>query len=317
MYCHQCGTSADAGALFCSKCGALLKNQDSIRQAVTPEPPRANVEDADGRARTELAARGTRLGAAALDILIAIACLIPGVAVMSFSDSDGGKLFGGALIAAGFLGLLIVQTVLLVKRGQSVGKRALGIKIVKVSDESVPGFAKVVLLRMWVPGLIAGIPYVGVFLGLVDCVFIFRDDRRCLHDLIAETKVIKSGLQEQGQESTLSESSADQVPDVNEAIAQNRASRKMGWYSHAFIYLAANIGLAVAANLSGRHVAWFLPLAWGLGLLVHWLIVFVVSPNGEFRENLIAEERKRIEERFHEDLVAQDAKRPDQRQRGE
>jgi uncharacterized RDD family membrane protein YckC len=139
-----------------------------------------------------LADRGTRLGAVALDFLIFLTSLIPGIVVISTSDTDGGKGFGLALIAIAWLGLTVVQMILLVRHGQSLGKRALGIRIVRVSDESIPGFVKVVLLRMLVPSFIAGIPYAGAIIGIVDGLLIFRDDRRCLHDLIAETKVIKA-----------------------------------------------------------------------------------------------------------------------------
>lgn len=138
----------------------------------------------------QLAGRGARLGAALLDIVIFAACLAPGIIAMSSSDSDMGKGVGIALLVIAWLGLMIVQAVFLIKRGQSLGKMAVGIKIVRVSDESVPGFVKVFLLRMFVPNLLYGIPYLGVVLLLVDLLFIFREDRRCLHDLIAETKVV-------------------------------------------------------------------------------------------------------------------------------
>jgi uncharacterized RDD family membrane protein YckC len=138
----------------------------------------------------QLAGRGARLGAALLDIVIFSACLAPGIIAMSSSDSDMGKGVGIALLVIAWLGLMIVQAVFLIKRGQSLGKMAVGIKIVRVSDESVPGFVKVFLLRMFVPNLLYGIPYLGVVLLLVDLLFIFREDRRCLHDLIAETKVV-------------------------------------------------------------------------------------------------------------------------------
>ena len=139
----------------------------------------------------QLAGRSTRFGAVLLDLLFFVACLIPGIVVLSFSSSDRGKWFGFALIAIAFLGICIIQMVFLVKHGQSLGKRALGIKIVSVSDESIPGFVKVYLLRQFVPALICGIPYAGIVVWLADSLFIYRYDRRCLHDLIAETKVVK------------------------------------------------------------------------------------------------------------------------------
>jgi uncharacterized RDD family membrane protein YckC len=191
MFCHQCGTPAEAGSKFCAKCGAVLKSEPTIQATTTPPSP-SPTEGAHSILQSQLADRGTRLGAAMLDFFIFIASLIPGIIVISASDTDGGEGFGWALIAIAWLGLFVVQTVMLVKHGQSLGKRALKIRIVRVSDESTPGFVKVVLLRMWVPSFIAGIPYAGAIIWIVDGLFIFRDDRRCLHDLIAGTKVIKA-----------------------------------------------------------------------------------------------------------------------------
>ena len=87
--------------------------------------------------------------------------------------------------------LLGIQLYLLVTRGQTMGKKFLGIRIVTFEDEANPGFVKVFLLRMLVNGLIGAVPVVGLGYSLVDILFIFRDDKRCIHDLIAGTKVVK------------------------------------------------------------------------------------------------------------------------------
>ncbi len=138
-----------------------------------------------------LADRGSRLGAVTLDFLILVLSVIPGYVMLSSSDSDMAKGIATALIVIGFFAVTITQWVYLVRYGQSLGKKMLGIRIVKVSDESVPGFQKIVLLRTFVPALLTWIPFAGLILFLVDVLLIFRDDRRCVHDLIAETKVIK------------------------------------------------------------------------------------------------------------------------------
>jgi uncharacterized RDD family membrane protein YckC len=36
------------------------------------------------------------------------------------------------------------------------------------------------------------VPFVGVLFWFVDNCFIFRDDHRCLHDLMGGTKVVKA-----------------------------------------------------------------------------------------------------------------------------
>jgi uncharacterized RDD family membrane protein YckC len=196
QFCSGCGKSLMATMRICPYCGGKSFSASPPSNPISNQSQNATVSAASltgtqVRPNIELAERGTRLGAVMLDFLIFIVCLIPGIIALTISGSDGGKGFGWALIAVGWIGLYVVQMVFLVKYGQSLGKRALGIQIVKISDESVPGFVKVVVLRSFVPGLIALIPFAGGVIAIADALFIFRDDRRCLHDLIAETKVIK------------------------------------------------------------------------------------------------------------------------------
>ena len=92
-----------------------------------------------------------------------------------------------------FLGLVlcgIVQIWLLTMRGQTVGKLLLGIRIVRVQDDANPGFVYAVFLRTVVPVLIRAVPLIGIGFWLVDVGCVFREDKRCLHDLIAGTKVV-------------------------------------------------------------------------------------------------------------------------------
>ena len=58
-----------------------------------------------------------------------------------------------------------------------MGKRALGSRIVKMNTVENGGFVRNVLLRLIANGMIGIIP----FYGLVDILFIFRSDRRCIH----------------------------------------------------------------------------------------------------------------------------------------
>jgi uncharacterized RDD family membrane protein YckC len=103
----------------------------------------------------------------------------------------GSFLLGGTVMALALLALFIVQVWMLSTRGQSIGKRMLGIRIVLFRDNGNPGFLHAWLLRNFVPGLISLVPYVGFLFVLVDICFIFGEQRRCVHDLIAGTKVVK------------------------------------------------------------------------------------------------------------------------------
>jgi len=74
-----------------------------------------------------------------------------------------------------------------------------------------------------------------------------------------------------------------------EKLARRRAGAKMGWYIHALVYVAVNLGLGVISATVGRNWAVFPALGWGLGLLIHGAVVFL-STTG-WRERLVERER--------------------------
>ena len=47
-------------------------------------------------------------------------------------------------------------------------------------------------MRYVLPTLIAALPCIGPLFSLVDALTIFRDERRCLHDDMADTIVVNS-----------------------------------------------------------------------------------------------------------------------------
>ncbi len=85
--------------------------------------------------------------------------------------------------------LFVVQVVGISTRGQSVGKKLCGVRIVRTNGAPA-GFLHGFLLRNVVGSLLGAIHYVGPLFSIVDTLFIFRDDRRCVHDLIADTRVV-------------------------------------------------------------------------------------------------------------------------------
>jgi uncharacterized RDD family membrane protein YckC len=161
-------------------------------------------------AEAELADRGLRFGAYLLDYLLGVVCALPGLLLLGptflravlaasrgqepdFSQLEAGSmLMGLGLLGLFSLGLLAVQIWLLTTRGQTIAKRLLGIRIVRCPDDAPAGFVHAWLLRNLVPGIIQLVPWFGLVFFLVDACFIFRDDRRCIHDLIAGTRVVKA-----------------------------------------------------------------------------------------------------------------------------
>lgn len=89
------------------------------------------------------------------------------------------------------IALVVSNIVLLTMRGQSIGKWLIGIQIVRFADSSKAGFVKAVLLRGLLFGLLGNIPVIGPILVVGNVLLIFRKDRRCLHDFVADTKVIR------------------------------------------------------------------------------------------------------------------------------
>ena len=71
-----------------------------------------------------------------------------------------------------------------------LGKRLLGIRIVR-GDGSRATLGRLVVRRYLPVYLVQALPTIGIGASLLDQVFVFRASRRCLHDDIADTKVIK------------------------------------------------------------------------------------------------------------------------------
>jgi len=159
--------------------------------------PQSNIVTSAMLPKYEIASRGIRLGAALLDFLVVmVAVVLPVILGATMMDTkanvSGGEFPSvavGCFILAGLagFGLLIYNIVLLATRGQTIAKKWLGIRIVTHPDGQNPGFVKAFLLRSFVNGLIS---QVVPFYPIVDACFIFREDQRCLHDLIADTVVI-------------------------------------------------------------------------------------------------------------------------------
>jgi uncharacterized RDD family membrane protein YckC len=136
----------------------------------------------------------TRFSAAIADTLIGLCYSIPLMFPLGIWEdiSSGRNPPVGRLISytvLGFLGFLLVHGYLLMKNGQTIGKYLAGIRIADLRGNT-PDFARLILLRYVPMTLMASIPVVGGFLSLIDVLFIFRSDHRCVHDLLAGTKVV-------------------------------------------------------------------------------------------------------------------------------
>ena len=157
MICPSCRVDNVEGSQFCGSCGASL---DTLARAMP--------------ATLGLAARIARLGAIIVDFLVYV---VPILAVLFINP---------VLAVLVFVVIFIYQMVILTKDGQTLAKKALKIRIVKVDTGLNGGFVSNVLLRVVLNGVLGYIP----LYALVDILFIFRQDRRCIHDMIAGTRVV-------------------------------------------------------------------------------------------------------------------------------
>lgn len=163
--------------------------------------PAAVVDDVLGNDAGDLesrkASRGKRLGAALIDGLVNAIWMgmffgafmmryrahMQGIAV---SQTSGMLIFLGAVV---MIGIFVVNCFMLHRSGQTIGKRALDIAVVR-SDGSPIALSRYIFLRVVPIVLLSMIPVVGRFVNLIDPLVIFGAERRCLHDYIADTIVV-------------------------------------------------------------------------------------------------------------------------------
>jgi uncharacterized RDD family membrane protein YckC len=151
-------------------------------------------------ASQELAGLGTRLGAHLLDSLIGSA-MIGGpfiVAVLIGAGMQAGQSGGNSASSGAFLGGVLFACIGFIvwawlnyrgvaESGQSIAKKMLNIRVVR-SDGSPATVGRIFWLRNVVNWLISVVP----LYSIIDILFIFGEERQCLHDKLADTIVIKA-----------------------------------------------------------------------------------------------------------------------------
>ncbi len=143
-----------------------------------------------------LASLWARLGAAIIDtiilmvvIFVPLLLLLGGWSAYLGKVATGGYLMKVGLTLLGFITYAVVNGAFLASNGQTIGKKLVGIKIVR-TDGSQPTLAHILLMRQGPISALQLIPFAGSLLGLIDVLMIFRESRQCVHDNIADTRVI-------------------------------------------------------------------------------------------------------------------------------
>jgi uncharacterized RDD family membrane protein YckC len=171
----------------CTRCGSFICKQCySVGADGNYYCPQCDVKVPD------LAERGDRFVANLVDqFVIGVPWFVVALISAVFADDNGSK---GAIVGMIFLlgalaslGVAGYQLYLVSRTGQTIGKRSRGIRVVR-TDGSPASLGRILLLRNIVPiaiGSLCGL------VSLIDALMIFGEERRCLHDMLADTKVVK------------------------------------------------------------------------------------------------------------------------------
>lgn len=169
------------------------------------QPRRRNRRSRRGRGKSgRLAGLGQRFLARLIDNVIYMVMLLPGAVMIVLSMPDnpnqdptdeqmGVIIVGGLIVLLGaivYFGLFIY---LQATRSQSPGKYIMQIQIWDYNEDAPASLVQTWLIRSLAMGAMVGALnccYLGWLLALVDICMIFGDERRCMHDMMANTYVV-------------------------------------------------------------------------------------------------------------------------------
>ena len=138
-----------------------------------------------------LAGLGERLGGAIIDMVINLLASLPLFFILGMETMAEPTL---SLILISIVYSVITYTIIhgyfLLNNAQTVGKHFINTRIENL-DGTQSSFSNILLKRYLPVALVVNIPFIGGIAALVDIFFIFRKDRRCVHDFIAGTRVCR------------------------------------------------------------------------------------------------------------------------------
>ncbi len=188
-YCANCGHQISDYAQSCPSCGHPRVATPMTQQLQQTWPGSALGLPQHGP--NSLADPGQRLLARIIDgVLLAVAFFIVFFVLTflagGFEDEGLGAAAALAILVP-FAGVILYEVGLTATRGQTVGKMAMGIKVVDMATGREPGWGPS-FVRWVIPVVMGFVP----FLTLVDALWLLWDtNRQCLHDKPAKTLVIR------------------------------------------------------------------------------------------------------------------------------
>lgn len=181
-FCKECGKAINNIDKFCNHCGIELIKSNEF----DPNPSLTKTDDPSDNNNPILASRSKRLIARIIDGFLGVVAIVIPATVIAIISGAGEALIGAII---GGISFAVYQYYLLATISQTLGKKFMNIIIIDKNGNS-GGFLTNVVLREWIIGIIGIFPIVGIIIVTIDKLFIFREDRRCIHDMIANTKVI-------------------------------------------------------------------------------------------------------------------------------
>lgn len=166
---------------------------DPSTNAVNPyRAPDVRVEDVRPEGEEKpLAGRWARLAAILIDIVIYAVPVVVMMIVLWDQMSATPDVSFIMKIYAAAIPVFLINCYLLWRDGQTLGKKVVGIRIVRLNGTRA-SFVRIFILRILAPGVIGWVPIVGFLFGLANVLFIFGPARRCLHDYMADTIVVQA-----------------------------------------------------------------------------------------------------------------------------
>lgn len=90
------------------------------------------------------------------------------------------------------LAILFAQTMLLIRRGQTLGKLVTGIRVLDKKTKKLPSVTNIILIRAIITNIVYGLPF-GIIFIAIDLIAMFVDNnKQSIHDKLAKTIVVKA-----------------------------------------------------------------------------------------------------------------------------
>ncbi|MEM7469104.1 MAG: RDD family protein [Pseudomonadota bacterium] len=158
-------------------------------------PPEAELLSDSENEASRLASRWARLGASIVDgvtimiVTLPVMYLTGGFEGIS-ENQQPSFLHSMGMAILSIVVFAIINTKSLIDRGQTLGKKLLNVRAVSaVNGETA---TREQLLRRYAVYLLPNqIPFLGGIFSLVNILFIFGSRKRCIHDIVGDTIVVR------------------------------------------------------------------------------------------------------------------------------